>query len=79
MRSQQGDLSLLDHPVAQQLLRSRIPARLAYVWHDGTPRVVPIRFHWTGQEVVVSTPPAAPKMKALADNAKVAITIDTDT
>ena len=78
MPSKQGDLSLLDHPVAQELLRSRIPARLAYVWPDGTPRVVPIWFHWTGQEVVLSTPPAAPKMKALADNTQVAITIDTE-
>ncbi len=41
----QGDLALLEHPVAQQLLASRELARLAYTWTDGTPRVVPIWFH----------------------------------
>ena len=35
------DLSQLDNPVAQQLLSSTAPARLAYTWSDGTPRVVP--------------------------------------
>jgi hypothetical protein len=42
MPTVQGDLGLLNEPVAQRLLQSRIPARLAYVWADGTPRVVPI-------------------------------------
>ena len=48
MAGHQGDLALLDDPVAQTLLQSTIPARLAYSWTDGTPRVVPIWFHWTG-------------------------------
>jgi Pyridoxamine 5'-phosphate oxidase len=77
MPSQQGDLALLNHPVAQELLHSTNPARLAYSWHDGTPRVVPIWFHWTGQEVVLGTPLAAPKMKVLHDNTPVALTIDS--
>src|SRR6266567_3403112 len=72
----QGSLALLDDPIAQELLRSTIPARLAYVWTDGTPRVVPIWFHWTGTEFVLGTPPKAPKLKALAKNPKVALTID---
>ena len=67
---------LLDDPIAQELLRSTIPARLAYVWLDGTPRVVPIWFHWTGQEFVLGTPARAPKLKALVKNPKVALTID---
>ena len=41
----QGDLGLLQHPVAQELLVSKIPARLAYIASDGTPRVLPIWFH----------------------------------
>jgi PPOX class probable F420-dependent enzyme len=73
---QQGDLSLLEHPSSQELLRSRIPARLAYTGTDGTPRVVPIWFHWNGHEIVMATPPKAPKLKALAKNPKVALTID---
>jgi hypothetical protein len=79
MTSPQGDVALLDHPVAQNLLRSTIPARLAYNWSDGTPRVVPIGFHWNGEEIVLGTPPDAPKMKVLKDGMQVALTIDSDT
>src|SRR5690349_12360990 len=75
----QGDLALLQHPAAKELLQSKIPARLAYVWTDGTPRVVPIWFHWNGSEFVMGTPPKAPKLKALAKNPKVALTIDDNT
>jgi len=78
MPTRQGDLALLEDPVAQRLLRSTIPARLAYVWPDGTPRVVPIGFHWNGTEVVLGTPPDAPKLKALRDGTNVALTIDSD-
>lgn len=73
---QQGDLSLLQHPAAQEMLHSKIPARVAYVWTDGTPRVVPIWFHWNGSEIVMASPPKAPKLKALAKNPKVSLTID---
>jgi pyridoxamine 5'-phosphate oxidase-like protein len=72
----QGSLELLHHPAAKELLQSRIPARLAYVWTDGAPRVVPIWFHWNGREFVLGTPPKAPKLKALAKNPKIALTID---
>jgi len=72
----QGDLSLLQHPASQEMLQSKIPARLAYVWMDGTPRVVPIWFHWNGKEIVMASPPKAPKLKALTKNPKVSLTID---
>ena len=75
----QGDLGLLQHAASQELLHSKIPARLAYVWTDGTPRVVPIWFHWNGREIVMATPPKAPKLKALARNPKVSLTIDDNT
>lgn len=74
----QGDLALLDTELAQTLLRSVIPARLAYSWTDGSARVVPIYFSWTGQEVVMGTPPTSPKIKALTADPRVAITIDTE-
>jgi hypothetical protein len=73
---QQGGLDLLQHPAAQKLLHSKIPARMAYVWMDGTPRVVPIWFHWNGREIVMATPPRAPKLKALKKNPKISLTID---
>src|SRR5262252_7746595 len=79
MPTKQGDLELLQSPVAQELLTSTIPARLAYVWMDGTPRVVPIWFHWNGQDIVMASPPKAPKLKALAKNPKVSLTIDDNT
>ena len=43
--ARQGSLELLEDPVATALLDSAIPARLAYTWMDGSPRVVPIWFH----------------------------------
>ncbi len=78
MPTKQGDVALLNDPVAQQMLQSKLPARFAYTWRDGTPRVVPIGFHWNGKEIVLGTPPDAPKMKVLQDGAKVALTIDSD-
>lgn len=79
MPTKQGGLSLLNDPVADELLRSTSPARLAYVSGDGTPRVVPIWFHWNGEEIVLGTPPKAPKVQALSPNAKVALSIDGNT
>lgn len=76
MPVKQGSLELLQNPTARELLESKIPARVAYVWTDGTPRVVPIWFHWNGTEFVFATPPKAPKLKALAKNPKVSLTID---
>jgi hypothetical protein len=64
-------------PVAERLLRSTAPARFAYTWSDGTPRVVPIWFHWDGSAFVLGTPVKSPKLKVLRDRPDVALTIDT--
>ena len=81
----QGDLRLLDTPVAVHLLASATPARLAYVAEDGTPRVVPTWFHWNGEELVMPTFVAAPHIRrparriaSLRANPAVALSIDTD-
>jgi PPOX class probable F420-dependent enzyme len=79
MAERSGDLAWLEHEVAQELLASRYPARLSYLWSDGTPRVVPIWFHWDGSAVVMGTPVRAPKLAALRARPAVAITIDGDT
>ncbi|WP_326558956.1 pyridoxamine 5'-phosphate oxidase family protein [Micromonospora sp. NBC_01796] len=71
----QGDVRLLDSPVAQRLLVSTELARVAYVAADGTPRVFPMLFHWTGTEVVLSTFGGA-KVAALRARPAVAVTID---
>ncbi|HEY0450737.1 pyridoxamine 5'-phosphate oxidase family protein [Actinophytocola sp.] len=73
----QGDLRLLDTDVAQRLLREVITARLAYVARDGTPRVLPINFHWTGEEIVMGGFATSAKVRALRVDPAVALTIDT--
>ena len=74
---EQGSLALLEDPVAQALLRSPALARVAYLWADGTPRVVPIWFHWSGSDIVLGSPPRAPKLAALRADPRVAVTIDS--
>ena len=76
MTTAQGDPRLVEDPIAQELLHSRELARLAYSWLDGTPRVVPIWFHWTGAALTFGSPPGAPKLRALERQPRVAVTID---
>ncbi len=64
-------------PVAQRLLNAPILARLAYVARDGTPRVIPVGFHWNNTTIVIGTVPGSAKVKALQANPAVALTIDT--
>jgi hypothetical protein len=73
----QGDLRLLHTPVAQRLLHAPVPARLAYTGHDQTPRVIPINFHWTGDELVMGAFPGTHKLPALRARPQVAVCIDT--
>jgi Pyridoxamine 5'-phosphate oxidase len=61
---------------AQELLTSPRLARLAYLGKDGTPRVIPIGFFWTGDQVVICTATTAPKVAALSARPDVALTID---
>lgn len=72
----QGDVELLNSEVAQRLLNSTELARLAYVAADGTPRVFPMMFHWSGTEIVFATFAGARKIAALRAKPDVAITID---
>jgi hypothetical protein len=77
MTAQQGDVALLDDEVARELLTSRELARLAYTWTDGSPRVVPLWFHWTGSALTFGSPVRAPKLRALEARPEVAVTIDS--
>jgi hypothetical protein len=65
MATPQGDLKLLDSELAKALLNSKIPARLAYIAKDGTPRVIPTWFHWNGNEIVMATFSAGPQVHPL--------------
>jgi hypothetical protein len=84
----QGDPRLLATEQALRLLGTSIPARLAFIWTDGTPRVIPTWFHWTGTELVMPTYVRGPavgiqrpaqRLAALRARPDVALTIDTDT
>ncbi|PXY31048.1 pyridoxamine 5'-phosphate oxidase family protein [Prauserella muralis] len=77
LRLPQGDVGLLETEVAQRLLASRELARIAYVAHDGTPRVLPMLFHWTGEELVLPTFAPSAKVTALRAKPDLAVTIDT--
>lgn len=72
----QGDVRLLDGDIARGLLASTELARVGYVAADGTPRVFPMLFHWTGREIVLSTFHPARKIAALRARPDLAITID---
>jgi Pyridoxamine 5'-phosphate oxidase len=70
---------VVNDPLAQELLNSNIPARLAYTGVDGFPRAIPVGFLWDGTRFVIGTATNSPKMQALRANPKVALTIDTNT
>jgi Pyridoxamine 5'-phosphate oxidase len=72
-------MNVLSDPLAQELLHSPLLARLGYIGADGAPRVVPVGYVWDGSTFIVCTAVQAPKVRALASNAKVALSIDTDT
>ena len=66
----------LSAPGAQELLAATSSAHLAYTAEDGTPRVVPVGYFWTGTEFVISTAASAPKVAALKARPDVALSID---
>ena len=69
---------VMHDPLAQELLHSAIPARMAYNGTEGNPRVIPVGFLWKNERIVVCTASNAYKVKALSANPKVALTIDTE-
>lgn len=70
--------NVLNDPLSQKLLASGIPARLAYNAPDGSPRAVPIGFHWDGAAFQMFTHPGTPKVRALQADPRAALTIDTN-
>jgi hypothetical protein len=66
----------LSAPGAQELLTTTAAAHLAYNGKDGTPRVIPIGFYWTGSQVIMATATTSPKVAALSARPEVAVSID---
>ncbi len=62
---------------AQELLAATSAAHLAYIGKDGTPRVIPVGFFWTGDQFVISTATTSPKVAALSARPDVAVAIDS--
>src|SRR5215813_12636222 len=77
MTIEEARRTLRTDKLAQDLLGSPIVARLAYTWRDGSPRVVAMWFHWTGEDILMGAPPNSPKMQVLAARPQVAVSIDT--
>lgn len=69
------DIDELSLTGARDLLASASAAHLAYTGQDGTPRVIPVGFFWTGDQFVVSTATTAPKVAALSARPDVALSI----
>src|SRR4051794_2091627 len=67
----------LAQPGAQELLATTV-AHLAYTVADGTPRVIPVGFFWTGDEVVIASATSSPKVATMSARPDVAVTIDGD-
>jgi hypothetical protein len=63
-------------PGARDLLASTSAAHLAYTVQDGTPRVIPVGFFWTGEQFVIATATTAPKVAAITARPDVALAID---
>ncbi|HEY2222865.1 pyridoxamine 5'-phosphate oxidase family protein [Actinomycetospora sp.] len=61
---------------AQELLTTTAAAHLAYNGEDGTPRVIPVGFYWTGSQVVIATASTSPKVAALSARPDVAVSVD---
>lgn len=66
----------LGAPGSRALLASTSAAHLAYTAKDGTPRVIPVGFFWTGEQFVIATATTAPKVAALLARPDVALAID---
>ena len=68
----------LETAVAKRLLNSTIPARLAFVGASGQPHVTPIWFLWRDGVVVMSSFANSAKVRAIKNNPRIALTIDSE-
>jgi hypothetical protein len=68
--------TVLNQPLAQQLLADEPLLRLAYTARDGSPRVIPTGYAWDGDHVVMWTIPISAKVRALRADPRVAISLD---
>lgn len=72
----QAGLDQLDHPVAQHLLNTSPLAHLAYTSKNGTPRLIPVNFLWTGDELIIAAFAGSYKIKDLTARPDIAVCID---
>jgi len=73
----QGDTRLPGTPVAEELLAVATPACLACTAPDGSPRNIPVNFHWNGRELVIGAFAGTFKIAARRAHPAVAVTVAT--
>ena len=61
---------------AEERLATTSAAHLGYIGKDGTPRVIPVGFFWTGDQFVIASATTSPKVAALSARPDVALAID---
>jgi len=66
-------------PTVKGLLAAPIPARLAYIGKNGSPRAIPVSYLWNGKAFVFASPVTWAKVEALRLNPQVALTVDETT
>lgn len=66
-------------PRARDLLAQAIVGNLGFYGLDGYPRVIPVWFGITGDEVQIASPPGAYKSRALQKDPRAALTVSTPT
>lgn len=62
----------------QRRLREETIAWLTTVGADGTPQPSPIWFLWDGETVLIYSTPGTPKLKNIAHQRRVALSLDSD-
>src|SRR5262245_22369498 len=73
----QGDTRLPGTPAAEELLAAATPACLARAAPDGSPRNIPVNFHWNGREPVMGAFAGTFKIAARRAHPAVAVTVAT--
>jgi PPOX class probable F420-dependent enzyme len=64
-------------PRAAELLVRPIVAQLGFLGLDGYPHVLPVWFEYRGGELLIASPPAAYKGRALAKDGRAALSVST--
>jgi len=74
---QPTDVSLRRRPEAEAALRDDPVVWLSSIQSDGRPHLVPVWFHWDGEQILAFSKPRARKVDNLRDEPRVMLAIGT--